>query len=42
MRWPSHIVCIEKTRIHINFGWNTMGEEGGLDTKMVIKLLIQT
>jgi len=30
MRWPGHIVCIEKTRIHTNFGWNTMGGKGRL------------
>jgi len=28
MRWPSHIVCIKETKIHINFGWNTLWGRG--------------
>jgi hypothetical protein len=42
MTWPSHVACIEKTKIHTNFGWKALREEGGLGGKMILKWIIET
>jgi hypothetical protein len=42
MTWSSHVACIEKTKIHKNFGWKTLGEEGGLGGKMILKWIVET